>query len=198
MISSREPILPIGDGHTPLGDDDRWGLKLSYITTRGELNEVEQDNILRARRTLRVPKVNALLDDQYLRNLHKVMFGDVWRWAGQYRQREMSIGIDPGQIATSMRDLVSDAKIWAQHEPPLTATVRFHHRLVWIHPFTNGNGRHGRQAADLLMEALGQPPFTWGARAGTQRIEHVRQGYLNALRSADRGDYGPLEEFVNS
>ena len=198
MTSPQEPILPIGDGHTPLGDDDRSGLKLSYITTRGELNEAEQDNILRARRALRVPTVNTLLDDRYLRQLHKAMFGDVWQWAGQYRQREMSIGIDPSQIATSVRDLVSDAKLWVVHEAPRRVAARFHHRLVWIHLFTNGNGRHGRQAADMLMQALGQPAFTWGSADAARSIERVRKEYLNALRAADRGDFAPLEEFVVS
>jgi Fic-DOC domain mobile mystery protein B len=139
-----------------------------------------------------------LLDDRYLRQLHKAMFGDVWQWAGHYRQREMSIGIDPSQIATSVRDLVSDAKHWVVHEAPLRVAARFHHRLVWIHPFTNGNGRHGRQAADMLMQALGQPAFTWGSADAARSIERVRKEYLNALRAADRGDFAPLEEFVVS
>ena len=110
----------------------------------------------------------------------------------------MSIGIDPSQIATSVLDLVSDAKLWVVHEAPLRVAARFHHRLVWIHPFTNGNGRHGRQAADFLMEALGQRPFTWGTVDRGRTIEQVRQDYLHALRTADQGDYGPLEEFVIS
>ncbi|MEI6701731.1 MAG: mobile mystery protein B [Actinomycetota bacterium] len=196
MTPPTNPLIPLGDGHTPLGDDDRQGLKLTYVTTRDELNEAEQENILRARQGRRPPTVEALLDDKYLRDLHRAMFGDVWTWAGQYRQLEMSIGIDPVQIAVSVRDLVSDTKIWIASEEPLIAAVRFHHRLVWIHPFSNGNGRHGRLAADYLIVALGQPPLTWGAFSGARNIEQVRQQYLIALRAADRGDFGPLEEFV--
>ncbi len=165
-------------------------------TERDELNEAEQENILRARQARRSPTLEALLDDKYLRDLHRAMFGDVWKWAGQYRQLEMSIGIDPAQIAVRVRDLVSDAKMWAQHEEPLSAVVRFHHRLVWIHPFPNGNGRHGRQAADYFIEALGEPTLTWGALRGNRNIDQVRQDYLAALRAADRGDFGTLEDFV--
>ncbi len=196
MTPPTNPLIPLGDGHTPLGDDDRQGLKLTYVTTRDELNEAEQENILRARQGRRPPTVEALLDDKYLRDLHRAMFGDVWTWAGQYRQLEMSLGIDPVQIAVRVRDLVSDTKIWIASEEPLIAAVRFHHRLVWIHPFSNGNGRHGRLAADYLIVALGQPPLTWGAFSGARNIEQVRQQYLIALRAADRGDFGPLEEFV--
>lgn len=198
MTTPSDPLVPLGDGHTPLGDDDRQGLKLSYVTTRGELNEAEQANILRARQRTRPPTLKVLLDDKYLRDLHRAMFGDVWAWAGSYRRLESSIGIDPAQIAVRVRDLVADARFWAEHEEPLRAAVRFHHHLVWIHPFPNGNGRHGRQAADFLMEALGQSRFTWGAVGGTGDAEGTRRRYLGALRAADGGDFGPLEDFVIS
>ena len=93
---------------------------------------------------------------------------------------------------------MADTKIWAEHEEPLCVAVRFHHRLVSIHPFPNGNGRHGRQAADYLMEALKQPPFTWGAVGGRGDVEGTRRRYLVALREADNGDVAPLEHFVVS
>ena len=198
MTAPGDPLLPLGGGHTPLDGDDREGLKLTYITTRSELNEAEQENILRARRGRRHPTLQAFLDDKYLRDLHRAMFGDVWAWAGSYRRLETSIGIDPARIAVGVRDLVADTKIWAEHEEPLCVAVRFHHRLVLIHPFPNGNGRHGRQAADYLMEALKQPPFTWGAVGGRGDAEGTRRQYLAALREADNGDLAPLEQFVVS
>jgi Fic-DOC domain mobile mystery protein B len=198
MTSTSDPLLSVGDGHTPIGDDDRQGLKLSYITTRGELNEAEQENILRARQRRRPPTLEALLDDGYLRNLHRAMFGDVWAWAGSYRRLETSIGVDPAQIAVCVRSLVDDAKIWAEHEEPLVVAVRFHHRLVQIHPFPNGNGRHGRQAADYLMRASGQPAFTWGAVSAAGDVQETRRRYLAALREADGGELGSLEDFVVS
>jgi len=122
--------------------------------------------------------LQALLDDKYLRDLHRAMFGDVWAWAGSYRRLETSIGIDPARIAVGVRDLVADTKIWAEHEEPLCVAVRFHHRLVSIHPFPNGNGRHGRQAADYLMEALKQPPFTWGQLAAGVTSRELDGGTL--------------------
>jgi fido (protein-threonine AMPylation protein) len=117
MTTASGPLLPLGHGHTPL-DDDRQGLKLSYITTRGELNEAEQENILRGRQRRRPPALEALLDDKYLRDLHRAMFGDVWAWAGRYRRRETSIGIDPTQVTVCIRALVADFRIWAKHEEP--------------------------------------------------------------------------------
>ena len=198
MTAFGEPILPLGDGHTPLGDDERRGLRLSYITTRGELNEAEQANILRCRQRLRQPTLRELLNDGYLRQLHSLMFGEVWEWAGTYRRLVTSIGIDHAQIAVSVRDLVADARIWAQHEEPQRIAVRFHHRLVWIHPFPNGNGRHSRQAADYFIQALGESSFTWGAIGAGDDAEGTRQRYLAALREADRGVFGPLEAFAVS
>lgn len=198
MTGSRDPLLPLADGHTPLGEDDLRGLKLSYITTRGELNEAEQENILKCRQNNRQPTLEELKDDNYLRALHRSMFGDVWDWAGTYRRLETSIGIDPAQISVSVRGLVADATIWAAHEVPLNVAVRFHHRLVWIHPFPNGNGRHGRQAADYLMQSLGQPPLTWGALGGAGDVDGIRRRYVAALRAADQGELEPLQAFVIS
>lgn len=194
---SQDPLLPSGEGRTPLDDVD--GLRLTYITTRAELNEAEQANIIRAldRPT---PTVNALLDDLYLRNLHRAMFSDVWTWAGTYRTLLTTPGIDPTEIASAVRDLVADATLWARG--PETAdrvAVRFHHRLVSIHPFPNGNGRHARHAADLLLVALGEPPFTWGLHLEVSTAE-LRARYLETLRRADRDpeDLDDLERFARS
>lgn len=118
MTTTGDPLLPPGDGHTPLGDGDRQGLKLSYITTRDEPSEAEPENLLRARQRRRPPRLEALLDDKYLRDLHRAMFGDVWAWAGSYRPLETSIGIDPARIAVGVRELVADARIWPEHEEP--------------------------------------------------------------------------------
>jgi Fic-DOC domain mobile mystery protein B len=138
------------DGSTPLEPDERDGLIPTYIATRDELNAAEQANIAVAvlglrRRRLTTTKV---LDELFVRSLHKAMYGDVWKWAGKYRTTERNIGVDPSVIAISVRDLVDDAKTWVA--PGNTwlgrdqAVCRVHHRLVAIHPFPNGNGRHAR------------------------------------------------------
>ena len=195
-----DPLVPLGDGHTPLDDDDRQGLRPTYITTRGELYDAEQANILRALAGRRRPTVERLLDDKYLRRLHKSMFEEVWTWAGQYRQREITFGYDPAIISASVRDLVADAQTWVEHNTYERdeLAVRFHHRLVVIHPFRNGNGRHTRICADYLVRALGGRRFTWGAHSGAS-TEQIRDNYFAALRHADReNDFAQLVAFARS
>lgn len=195
---SRDPLVPDGDGQTALGQDERQGLIPSYIATRGELFEAEQRNISDAllRRT---PLTSELLDDAYLRSLHKAMLGDVWSWAGRYRTRDTNLGLPFEQIPGAVRSLVLDTVTWvdsATYEPDEIA-LRFHHRLVAIHPFPNGNGRHGRVAADHLAVSLGQSRFSWGAASGAS-TEELRHWYLTALREADGGDMRGLLLFARS
>lgn len=192
-------------GATPLEEEELEGLKQSWITTRGDLNEAEADNILsgQSKWTKRRNKLDRLLDDKTVRDLHKDLLGQVWSWAGTYRRTEKSIGIDPIHISVEVRNLVEDAKYWFADKSDLTldaAAARFHHRLVAIHPFANGNGRHSRFMTDLILRALGAPEFTWGGGQGNalSTETEVRTAYLAALRAGDRGDYEPLLSFVRS
>lgn len=193
-----DALLPIGDGHTELSPEDHEGLIPTYIATRGELFEAEQRNISQAL-LRRPPQTEELLDDKYLRDLHRAMFGQVWNWAGQYRQRETNIGIDPTQIATTVRSLVDDVAWWigAVTYAIDEIAVRFHHRLVAIHPFRNGNGRHGRVAADYLARALGAEPFSWGRHLDASTPE-LRKAYQSALQAADTGEINPLLTFARN
>lgn len=194
-----DSLVPAGDGHTPLSDDDLQGLRLTYIATRGELFDAEQRNIAEALARRRPPTAAQLLDDKYLRDLHKAMLGQVWRWAGQYRRRDTNIGVDWTAIATEVRKLAADAAAWVEHATfePDELAVRFHHRLVFIHPFPNGNGRHGRVAADYLARALGRPAFSWGARLDVL-TEDLRAAYRRALQQADAGSYDELLVFARA
>ena len=194
-----DPLVPDGDGHTPLTDEEREGLLPTYVSTRGELNDAEQRNIAAALLHRRLPSVEVLLDDTYLRQLHHAMFGDVWRWAGHYRLTERNVGMDPTQIPIVVRDLVDDARTWAKHSTfePDEIAVRFHHRLVAIHPFPNGNGRHSRAAANYLVRALGREDFSWGA-VRTRTTAELRTAYLRALCAADGHELHPLIEFARS
>ena len=190
--------FPQDSGHTPLSEEDRQGLLLSHIATRDDLNDAEQRNITKALRR-RAPSLDKLLDCMYLRDLHKSMFGDVWEWAGKYRQRVTNIGVAPTHIAADLRMLTGDAAEWVArgHFEPDELAVRFHHRLVTIHPFPDGNGRHSRISADYLAQALGRPRFTWGDRLHLE-TDALRRTYLTALRTADRGDISPLLSFARS
>ena len=193
-----DPLLPIGEGHTELSDEDRLGLIPTYIATRGELFDAEQTNVGKALLRRR-PTVVQLLDDKYLRGLHKAMFDDVWKWAGQYRRKETNIGIDPKEIPVAVRTLVDDAKGWIDYctYENDELCVRFHHRLVAIHPFANGNGRHGRIAADYLIAALGRDPFSWGADLDIDTAG-LRATYRRALEHADAGDIADLLAFARA
>lgn len=186
------------DAATPLDEEEKDGLIPSYITTRGELNEAEQANILEAEDWAFTRKRD-VLNERFLDDLHKRMLGRVWRWAGTHRRSGKSVGIDAYQIPTALRQMIDDCRYWIAHDtyPPDEIAARFHHRLVWIHPYPNGNGRHARLATDLLLKSLGQPRFSWG-RESLVDAGQTRQRYVDALRAADRHDFWPLLEFVRS
>lgn len=194
---------PLYDGedeaNTPLEAEEREQLIPTYITTRAELNEAEQVNITQASLWLRRARNVDVLDDAFLRDLHKRMFGEVWKWAGQYRKTPRNIGIDAYRIPIAVRELVHDARYWVDNEtyPPDEIAIRFSHRLVSIHPFPNGNGRHSRLVADLLAMKLGRPRFTWG-RANLVDPGETRRAYVAALRAADGGEIEPLLAFARS
>ena len=127
------------------------------------------------------------------------MLGKVWKWAGRYRLSERNIGVEAYRIPMEMRQLMGDVRAWIEYQtyPPDEIALRFHHKLVWIHPFPNGNGRHARMAADLLAVSLGQPRFSWG-RGNLRDTGEVRQTYIAAMRAADNHDYAPLLAFGRS
>ena len=193
-----DPLFEDDDASTPLTAEEREGLIPSYITLRRELNEAEQANILEAEQWAFARKRD-VLDERFLTDLHKRMFGRVWRWAGKFRHTERNVGVDPLRIATDLRLLLDDCRYWIEHGtyPPDEICARFHHRLVFIHPFPNGNGRHARLAIDLLLVALGQPRFSWG-KTNLVNPGETRRAYVAALRAADGRGIGPLLEFVRS
>jgi Fic-DOC domain mobile mystery protein B len=193
-----DPSNLFGDGHTVLGEDDREGLIPSYVATRGELFEAEQRNISEAL-LKQAPSTDELLDDAHLRALHGKMLGSVWSWAGKYRTTNTNLGVPFEQIPGAMRALVLDTRTWVDgdiYEPDEIA-VMFHHRLVAIHPFPNGNGRLGRIAADYLIMSFGRERFSWGASSYAS-TEELRSAYLGCLRAADNGDPTDLMRFARS
>lgn len=176
------------DANTPLTAVEREQLIPAYITLRHELNEAEQVNIGEALRWA-MSRKRDVLDQDFPRELHRRMFGDVWRWAGQYRTTPRNIGVDAYRIAMDVRQLVDDARYRVEHRtfPPDEIAVRFSHRLVAIHPFPNGNGRLSRLIGDLLARQLGQPAFSWG-RTNLLDAGATRARYVEALRAADNHD----------
>lgn len=195
MINDDNP-----EGATPLSPDEKEGLKAKHIRTRGELDELEQTNITQGVMKLRKKTGRIYRDDalnvSFACDLHKDMLGRLWTWAGEFRRTEKNIGIDPRFISVELRNLLDDVKAWVEFEtyPGMEATLIFHHRLVKIHPFPNGNGRFSRIYAEFIgQNFLAIKHVDWGGEMLNVDGD-IRRRYIEALRSADGGDYAPLFE----
>jgi len=186
------------DNATPLTPEEMRELIPAHIAYRSELNDAEQENIARAQ-DWALGRRRDLLSEKFVKELHRHMFGDVWRWAGKFRTSERNLGIAHYEIPVALRQLLDDARAWIEYKtyPPDEIAVRFHHRLVQIHPFPNGNGRHSRLMADLFVMSLARERFSWGS-ASLQKAGDVRHRYIAALQGADNHDIGPLLAFARS
>jgi Fic-DOC domain mobile mystery protein B len=191
--------LEYPEGATPLDPDEMEGLKFKHVTTRGELDELEQINIQAGLLWLARQRRKDVLSDNFAVTLHKRLFGDVWSWAGTFRKTGKNIGIDPLHIGVELRKLMDDARYWAERGTynPAEAALRLHHRMVFIHPFPNGNGRHARIMADtVLTRVYGAEPIDWAGGRDLQQMSDRRTAYIAALRAADKGDLAPLLAFA--
>lgn len=187
------------DDATPLDAGEREGLRQSWIITRADLNEAEQLNIDSAMGWTRRRRKTELLAEAFVFELHRRMFGKVWRWAGTQRTTAKNIGVDAAQIPVRLGALLDDTRYWVRHDtyPADEIAIRLHHGLVAIHPLPNGNGRHARLMADLLVSERGARPFSWGG--GTlQDVGELRAAYMSALRAADAHDIAPLLAFARA
>ncbi|MEK7690283.1 MAG: mobile mystery protein B [Bdellovibrionota bacterium] len=192
-------------GATPLDRDEAQGLIPSYIATQAALNAAEQENILAGR----IWALNgrreweAIVDESFVRRLHLRMFGEVWRWAGTYRLSQKTIGMDWPMIGSQVRELCLNTRYWIENKTyqGLELAARVHHRLVYIHPFPNGNGRHARLFTDCLLAALQQRSLSWGEGSRSSerilRVGPARAEYISALQAADRRDFDPLVAFIS-
>jgi Fic-DOC domain mobile mystery protein B len=190
------------DGQTPLDEDEKEGLLIKTIATRGELDEFEQQNIEQAIAwsLSRSFKAENVFTEDFLKMLHKRMYSNVWAWAGEFRKTNENIGADKWQIPTELRYLLDDVKYWYVNNTysPDEISIRLKHRLVSIHCFSNSNGRHSRLLADIVIEKIfKQPHYTWGTanlgKQGNQRVD-----YLKAIKAADTGELQPLIDFARS
>ena len=186
-------------GSTLLDAEEKEGLKFKHVTTRAELNHLEQANIQEGMRWLERQKSPDIMNEAFVRELHRKLFAKVWRWAGQFRNTGENIGIDPRYISVQLRQLLDNANYWVEHEtyPPLEIAARLHHKLVYIHLFPNGNGRHSRIVADaVLTKMLAREPIDWSGGYDLQLMSERRRTYIDALRAADQGNMEPLLAFV--
>lgn len=192
------------DGQTPLEEDEKDGLLLKTVTTKGELDEVEQQNIQKAIQwTLTRRKqftVDEVLSEEFVRELHRKMYGDVWAWAGKFRNTNKNIGVDKYEIGMCLRALLGDCRYWINNSTFSAdeIAIRFSHRIVAIHCFPNGNGRHSRLIGDIVIEKLlGGEVFSWGG-GNLAKAGDIRTTYLQAIRQADRESYELLIAFSRS
>lgn len=190
------------EGQTPLDEDEKDGLLIKSITTRGELDEFEQLNIEKAIEWTLGKKFKAeqIISEGFVKDLHYRMFSDVWAWAGQFRKSNKNIGVEKHLIAVSLKQLNDDCKYWIKNiiYPEEEIAIRFKRRIVNIHCFSNGNGRHSRLLADIIINHIfGKAFFTWG-RTNLNKKGEARTNYLNAIRAGDNGKIQPLIAFAKS
>lgn len=190
------------NGQTPLDEDEKEGLLIKTISTVGELDEFEQLNIEEAKVWLLKTNISIdrIISEEFIKELHTKMFGTVWKWAGSYRNSNKNIGIDKFEIPIQVKQLLDNAKYWIEHKTfsEDEIAIKFSHRLVQIHLFPNGNGRHSRLIADVLInKGFGKDEYTWGSTNLTTAGD-ARTSYLNALKNADDGDFSELISFARS
>lgn len=200
---SQQFVLKYPKGATPLTRDELAGLIPDYIRTQGELNLLERENIVEATNWIAKTRAKNVLTMEFAYELHRRMFGNVWKWAGSPRQSDKNIGIPWQQISTQLGALFKDVETWIAAKSYSWDEIgaRFHHRLVAIHAFPNGNGRHSRTMTDLLLDLHGETVFSWGADRGELPLEEdgaVRDDYIVALQEADERRYAKLVQFVRS
>ena len=195
--------LEYDNGQTPIDEDEKTGLKIPTISTKQELDEFEQNNIEKAIQwTLKNRfKSDLIFSDQFIKRLHKKMFGEIWKWAGEYRKSNKNIGVDKTIISTQVKNLTEDSKFWLENNSfdSDEVAIRFKHRLVAIHLFPNGNGRHSRLMADIIISHIfNKPVFTWGSSTNINKPGQSRNLYIKSLREADNGNYENLIKFARS
>lgn len=190
-------------GATPIEPDELKNLIPDYISTMSELNQVEQSNIADAFVWAEKQIKNDILSASFILQLHEKMFGQVWKWAGKMRRSNKNIGVMKEHIMNDLGQLLGNTQFWIDnmtfnHDE---IAARFHHRLVQIHVFPNGNGRHARLMTDLLLVKNGESKFTWGTCGTYTAFEtesKTRSDYIAALKKADQNDFNALIAFATS
>jgi Fic-DOC domain mobile mystery protein B len=190
------------DGQTPISEEEKEGLLIKSITTRGELDELEQLNIEKAVEWILNSKLkrDKIITEEFIKFVHKKMLGDVWEWGGKFRRSEKNIGVDWKRIGVELRMLLDDTNFWIDNSTfsPDEIAIRFKHRLVNIHCFPNGNGRHSRIMADIIIESVfGKEVFNWN-NSNLVKPDNARREYIDSIKKADKGIYEPLIEFARS
>jgi Fic-DOC domain mobile mystery protein B len=195
-------IIEYIDGQTPIDEEEKDGLLIESITNRGELNEFEQYNIEKAIEWILSKSFSSetILTEIFIKELHRRMFNEVWEWAGSFRKTNKNIGVDKYEIGVSLKNLLDDSIYWLNNKTfgEDEFAIRFKHRLVQIHCFPNGNGRHSRLMADVIISQIfKKTKFTWGS-GDINKLGNTREKYIKAVQQADNENINPLLDFSKS
>lgn len=198
------PDFEMLEGATPLDLDEIQGLLIDTISTQAELNFAEQQSIIESSKWIFQANHKNILTDQFFKNLHKKMFQSVWSWAGKYRTTNKNIGVESYVIPIEIKKLCDDCDYWIQNQTYdwNEIAARFHHKVVWIHPFANGNGRFSRILTDILIKKYQQKPLTWGRNSYPKDDfsdeSNLRAEYILSLREADNKKIQKLIHFMTN
>lgn len=190
-------------GQTPISEEEIDELLVKTISTKAELDEFEQKNIeIAVEWTIKQRHpIDKILSIDFIKEVHRRMFDQVWGWAGKFRSTNKNIGVDKHQIYIEISKLIDDVKFWINNKTYSEdeITIRYKHRLVKIHPFPNGNGRHSRLCADILVSHIfNKPIFSWGSHYNLTEPGDTRKKYIDAIFLADEGNIKPLLKFARS
>ncbi len=199
MTDDTQPL-----GATPGGDTS--GLILTHLSTPAARNAAETEAISRAYdthiyRARRKKQGTEWLTDDFLRKVHTDMFGNIWEWGGKYRQVRLNIGVEPHVIREHIKRLVGDFSVWNETKftmPVVETAARLQHRLTYIHPFTNGNGRHARLISDIFLYSRHHSIPQWPQVQLMTEGNQIRMKYIQALKQADDGDFTALIQFIDT
>jgi len=198
MLKAKQVFFNDRDGHTVLSTKERKGLRLTHVTNMKELDAAEQMNINQGLLWLDSIKTEDYLSEEFFKKLHLKLFGEVWKWAGEYRLSEKNIGVEPWRVASEMKKFIEDAHFWVEKnsfESWSELLAHFHHKLVFIHPFPNGNGRFSRIVTNYLCVKNDKPVPSWYLDLPSEKR---RAKYIDSLRAADEKKYSDLIDFFKN
>nr|BCX00339.1 MAG: hypothetical protein KatS3mg041_0385 [Bacteroidota bacterium] len=189
---------PLGHtSHTEADLDNKLGL-----TDPDAINRAELEGIARAQHFIFSLSPRQPITAALIRRIHYEAFHHLYEWAGKYRRVSVLVGVleppHPAQVPLLMYQLEKNLELRLPYatrgmEELVEVLAEVHHRLTFIHPFRNGNGRTARLVCDLISLRCGGPPVVLYAREGD-----LRRLYIEALRQADRGNLEPLQGLIRA
>ena len=138
---------------------------------------------------------NNTVSERFIRSLNQILMQDIDReWAGKYRNSGVIIGgadhkpPEALEIPRLMQNLIAWVGDNNKKIHPVELASILHHKLVFIHPFFDGNGRTSRLTMNIILMHSGFPLVVI--------LKNDRKRYYSTLSQADKGDYIPFVNFI--